>query len=90
MLKVNWIYIFNVYDSCTLKNVVSKTFLLKKKNTKTGTVIANDVKGLTTTFKTRKYTLLLPAKFIVTNITSLERSIKRKYKMFSFVRQNNQ
>lgn len=76
-----------MYDSCTLKNVVSKTFLLKK-NTKTGTVIANDVKGLTTTFKTAKYTLLLPAKFVVTNITSLERSIKRKYKMFSFI--NNQ
>lgn len=71
------------------KMLFSKTFLLKK-NTKTGTVIANDVKGLITTFKTRKYTLLLPAKFVVTNITSLERSIKRKYKMFSFVRQNNQ
>lgn len=71
------------------KMLFSKTFLLKK-NTKTGTVIANDVKGLTTTFKTAKYTLLLPAKFVVTNITLLERSIKRKYKMFSFVRQNNQ
>lgn len=71
------------------KMLFSKTFLLKK-NYKTGTVIANDVKGLTTTFKTAKYTLLLPAKFVVTNITSLERSIKRKYKMFSFVRQNNQ
>lgn len=71
------------------KMLFSKTFLLKK-NTKTGTVIANDVKGLTTTFKTAKYTLLLSAKFVVTNITSLERSIKRKYKMFSFVRQNNQ
>lgn len=71
------------------KMLFSKTFLVKK-NTKTGTVIANDVKGLTTTFKTAKYTLLLPAKFVVTNITSLERSIKRKYKMFSFVRQNNQ
>lgn len=71
------------------KMLFSKTFLLKK-NTKTGTVIANDVKGLTTTFKTAQYTLLLPAKFVVTNITSLERSIKRKYKMFSFVRQNNQ
>lgn len=71
------------------KMLFSKTFLLKK-NTKTGTVIANDVKGLITTFKTAKYTLLLPAKFVVTNITSLERSIKRKYKMFSFVRQNNQ
>lgn len=58
----------------------SKTFLLKK-NTKTGTVIANDVKGPTTTFKTRKYTLLLPAKFVVTNITSLKKSIKRKYKI---------
>lgn len=72
------------------KMLFSKTFLLKKKITKTGTVIANDVKGLITTFKTAKYTLLLPAKFVVTNITSLERSIKRKYKMFSFVRQNNQ
>lgn len=71
------------------KMLFSKTFLLKK-NTKNGTVIANDVKGLTTTLKTAKYTLLLPAKFVVTNITSLERSIKRKYKMFSFVRQNNQ
>lgn len=79
-----------MYDSCTLKNVVFQDIFAKKKNTKTGTVIANDVKGLTTTFKTAKYTLLLPAKFVVTNITSLERSIKRKYKMFSFVRQNNQ
>lgn len=73
------------------KMLISKTFLLKKKNkNKTGTVIANDVKGLTTTFKTGKYTLLLPAKLVVTNITSLKKSIKRKYKTFSFVRQKNQ
>lgn len=73
-----------------IKKCCFQDIFAKKKNTKTGTVIANDVKGLTTTLKTAKYTLLLPAKFVVTNITSLERSIKRKYKMFSFVRQNNQ
>lgn len=33
------------------KNVVFQD-IFAKKNTKTGTVIANDVKGLTTTFKT--------------------------------------
>lgn len=73
-----------------IKKCCFQDIFAKKKKTKTGTVIANDVKGLTTTFETAKYTLLLPAKFVVTNITSLERSIKRKYKMFSFVRQNNQ
>lgn len=66
------------------KMLFSKTFLLKKNN-KTGTVIANDVKGLTTTFKTGKYTLLRPAKFVVTKKIN-----KRKYKIFSFVRQKNQ
>lgn len=59
------------------KMLFSKTFLVKK-NTKTGTVIANDVKGLTTTFKTAKYTLLLPAKFVVTNITSLKKINKEQ------------
>lgn len=66
----------------------SKTFLLKKIQ-KTGTVIENDLKGLTRTFKTRKYTLLRPEQFVVTNITSLKKSIKRNYKFFSFVWQKS-
>lgn len=47
--------------------------IFAKKNTKTGTVIENDVKGLTTTFKTEKYTLLRPEQFMLTNITSLKK-----------------
>lgn len=68
-----------------IKKCCFQDIFSKKKNTKTGTVIANDVKGLTTTFKTRKYTLLRPAKFVVTKKIN-----KRKYKIFSFVRQKNQ
>lgn len=67
------------------KMLFFKIFLLKK-NIKIGIVIVNDVKGLIMMFKIVKYILLFLVKFVVINIILLERLIKCKYKMFSFVR----